>query len=359
MGISALALSEYILAVHRQDFRNEGFWGWNVVIPRRQRPPPAPRHVYLKRWGSCDPRTINSYTPNGTVWVVTFAGWSQRRKEASQTMVQDIRMTTFPNNANVNALLFTEDDLPEDYYQEFSWAFAKKHYRGFWTWKPWILRNLTETKVFQENDLVFWVDSDEQFFTNKTYFRVALCDMEHRNDNYAGVFPFERCFGHEESQYTKPDAFERIGTQPNDNLTQGEQIYAGSFGFRINDETLGFLLEWEMWGHDPVMFGNDRDFPGELETPSDYKQHKNDQSVFSLMVRSRQMKTWPAPYYWYGDTGFDGECYSNFLDAGYCFFFRKDRNEEEICEPFERWLNTLPAPILSNKSATSRKTNVQ
>eukprot|EP00751_Fragilariopsis_kerguelensis_P001716 CAMPEP_0170814140 /NCGR_PEP_ID=MMETSP0733-20121128/37425_1 /TAXON_ID=186038 /ORGANISM="Fragilariopsis kerguelensis, Strain L26-C5" /LENGTH=76 /DNA_ID=CAMNT_0011171929 /DNA_START=70 /DNA_END=296 /DNA_ORIENTATION=- len=68
----------------------------------------------------------------------------------------------FDHRNRIVPLLFTEHDLPPSYYTEFNWSYAKPEYRGFWTWKPWILRNLTETGVFRAGDVVLWMDSDRK-----------------------------------------------------------------------------------------------------------------------------------------------------------------------------------------------------
>jgi len=302
---------------------------------------------FPSEWGVCDPRTIQTqYRPAGNkVWIVSFAGWDDGRKQNLKQLELDLKSRT--TNVQLETLLYTDEDLPQEYYNDFSWAFAKEHYRGFWTWKPWILRNLTETEVFQPNDLVFWLDSDERIRPDSQYFETALCNMEHRNDNYGGIFPFERCFNHKEGSYTKPEVFERMRLDATI-YGQGEQIYGGSLGFRVvEQDTLAFLKEWEGWGRDdPIMFGNDQDFGTSAALPNKYKQHKNDQSVFSLMVRSRNMTTWPAPYFWMGDSGVK-QCLDNFKRAGYCFFFdRKQLDFQNICRPFETWLKELGGPVV-------------
>ena len=297
---------------------------------------------FPERWGPCDPRTIDLYRPDASrrVWYVSFGGWSQQRKTLIQQTAKDLSTDPQLQGMNIQSLLYTEQDLPGSYYQNFSWAFEQKHYRGFWTWKPWILRNLTET-LFRPGDMVFWVDSDRTITEDKKNFKVAMCNMEHRNHNYGGVFPFHRCMRHPEWQYTKPETFVRMGLDP-DVYGKGEQIYAGSMGFRINNETLDFLREWEDWGRVPVMYGNDVNFPSNPPPPKRYLSHKNDQAVFSLMVRSRGMKTWPAPYYWSGDSGMK-QCFDRFQDAGYCFFFPSEGNVEK-CQYLEQWIDKQPPP---------------
>lgn len=293
---------------------------------------------FPERWGPCDPRTIESYVPRGRVWFVSFAGWNEGRKSNLRKIERDV---TGRFDQRILPLLFTENDLPQSYYNEFNWSYAKPEYRGFWTWKPWILRNLTETGVFRSGDLVFWMDSDRKLTSDMTYFKTAICNMEHRNDNYAGVFPFGRCHGNQESRNTKPETFERMGL----NQTiwkEGEQVYAGSIGFRINKDTLDFLTEWEQWGTIPVMFGDDKNFPSNPPPPRIYRRHKNDQSIFSLMVRSRNMKLWPAPYYDSRRSGINKKCHNRFQDAGYCFFFDNNHPIKEICKPLEEWMEKLP-----------------
>jgi len=313
------------------------------------------KHSIVHNWGMCDPRTVQSnYQPSGSVWIVSFAGWNDQRKQKLQRLERNLASR---QGIQLNTLFYAESDLPRQYYDDFAWSFAKVEYRGFWTWKPWILRNLTQTGVFRPNDLVLWMDSDEQIraFEEQSYFETALCNMEHRNDNYAGIFPFERCFNHQEQQFTKPIVFDKMGL----NATlfgPGEQIYGGSLGFRVDPDTLSFLQEWEDWGRDPVLFGNDQDFPSSTTTaaklPKGYKQHKNDQSVFSLMVRSRNMTTWPAPYFWMGDAGVQ-QCLPRFQHAGYCFFFDHPKIDfDKVCRPFESWLDQLP-PAVSTGDAAS------
>lgn len=171
-----------------------------------------------------------------------------------------------PVLSKLHVLFYTEDDLPHDYYQEFARAFTKPQYRGFWTWKPWILTNLTGTAVFQPGDVVFWMDSDEQLrLTDDNslhpYVYTVFCNIEHRNtQNYGGIYPFQRCFGHEEWKYTKPDVFTKLNVDPK-LYQRGEQIYGGSFGFKVsvNNDTVQFLQEWLNYGHDPLLFGNDQD----------------------------------------------------------------------------------------------------
>jgi hypothetical protein len=251
-------------------------------------------------------------------------------------------------------LLYTEKDLPPSYFQDFHWAFKNPKNKGFWTWKPWILRNLIET-LLQQDDLVLWVDSDRQIVQDDeaTYLKVAICNMEHRNDNYAGIFPFERCMGHRESRWAKPETFVRMGLDAEVYGTK-EQVYAGSLGFRVNQDTLGFFKEWESWGKVPVMFGDDGGFPSNPPPPEKgYDRHKNDQAVFSLMVHRHDMKVWPAPYYWERDSGVE-ECKERFQDAGYCFFFRGEVYEGEIARTeicstgFEKWLSTVAPPKISS-----------
>ena len=303
--------------------------------------------AFPERWGPCDPRTIESYVPQGRVWFVSFAGWSEKRQTNIRKVVEQ---NFWPGwwHGRVRPLLFTEDDLPQSYYNEFNWSFTEREYKGFWTWKPWILRNLTETGVFEVGDVVVWMDSDRKLLasngnnnTNMTYFKTAVCNMEHRNDNYAGVFPFRRCSGNLESRNTKPETFARMGL---DRTVFGtlEQIYAGMIGFHIHrDTTLGFLKEWEQWGRVPVMYGDDTNFPSHPPPPRIYRRHKNDQSVFSLMVRSRGMKAWPAPYYDPRRSGINKACHANFEDAGYCFFIDNHPLIPNVCKPFEEWLETL------------------
>jgi hypothetical protein len=326
-------------------------------------------------------------------------------------------------------MLFTEDDLPSEYYEEFAWAFPDSPHEttpagkgdasvaggggvaggsrrggrgggkggGYWTWKPWILWNLTAPPNAQvrPGDVVLWVDSDLRLWTDQPqHLRTALCNMEHRNgDNVGGIFPFVRCRGHPERDYTKPGLFPMIrggegeaataaavgGGPLTNNATattastsvpydddRTEQVYAGVLGIHVRNDTAAFLQEWKDWGRVPFAFGNDRHWPtsststsssNESHTeaearqqalqrrpvqPDSYGGHKNDQSVLSLMVKRHGMKTWPTPYLLLGESGIwtPGPCLRRFMDAGYCFFVDKGRREGTVCAPFNWWVAT-------------------
>lgn len=304
-------------------------------------------------WGPCDPRSIHSYKPVQKVYVVTFAGWDEDRYQNALLLAERVRARGYI------PLVYTEKDLPPEYYNDFSWAYAKPQYRGFWTWKPWMLRNLTET-LLNDGDILFWMDSDRMIEDTTIlgttasaapydYFNVMLCNLEHRTHNDEGILAFQRCHGHIEEKFTKPEVFSIMNVSK-DEYGMGEQLYAGAIGFKKKTpNTLDFLQQWQDWGnYYPITFGNDSFRNKNFTRPQNYKGHRHDQSVFSLMVRTRtKIELWPAPYFAF-DSGIKKEkCLDRFQNAGYCVFFPDSRlpdNElSKACKPFTHWLNTLPA----------------
>ena len=57
------------------------------------------------------------------------------------------------------------------------------------------------------------------------------------------------------------------------------------------------------------------------------------------MVRSRNMTTWPQPYFWPGDAGVS-QCLERYQFGGYCFIFQNKFGGQlsDHCAPFEQWL---------------------
>jgi hypothetical protein len=343
----------------------------------------------FSRWGVCDPQTVRTtYQPLGTIVLVSFAGWKADRKtnmiKLRDDMIQifsnddddddhdhDVTTTTITTTTttptkmihkrqpkwNIKTLLYTEDDLPSEYYEEFMWAFPgmtvinhanstttdrrrhndtdrraaqpSRHYHprrgGYWTWKPWILWNITSTKVVQEGDVVLWVDSDLRLWIDEPYhFQTAICDIEHRNPtNYGGIFPFVRCRGHPESDYTKPTLFDMMNSNSrsdsysdentirrnnhNADYNVGptttaaaaaaattvlrkddrtEQIYAGVLGIHIRNDTLSFLQEWKEWGRIPYAFADDKNDHDNTKSPFTDKDSSSLSSSFPLSYPS-------------------------------------------------------------------------
>jgi hypothetical protein len=173
---------------------------------------------------------------------------------------------------------------------------------------------------------VLWLDSDTRLTEDKTYLKVTICNMEHRDANYAGVFPFKRCFNHEESLYTKPEVFERMGLDA-EKFLEAEQYLLDRLVFTSSTR---ILSEWEQWGRIPVMFGNDGDFPSKTPPSDDYIPHKNDQSIFSLTVRLRGMKAWPGPFIPEARLGGEISLLAKLRRCGQLFIFRSCE-KERVC----------------------------
>ncbi|KAG8471097.1 hypothetical protein KFE25_009518 [Diacronema lutheri] len=258
----------------------------------------------------------------GRVTVVSFAACSVERSRQLLALQESVRMI----GGNVSFIAFTDADLPDAFRARFAWARDKCWY---WIWKPWLLLQLAVNRSTALGDVLVWIDSDMRLFgsvipagvSDWVHFLADLVPAVAR-DNYGGVVPFGRCTGHVEWQYTKPDVFAAVGLSGTQRTLaeRSQQVYSGMLALQKKaGETEAFLREWLDAADDPVNYGGDKLYPSRTRPRPGYVRHKNDQSIFSLLIKRHSMRRLPAPYYWVGDTGF-ASCRREWAEAGYCPF---------------------------------------
>ena len=167
-----------------------------------------------------------------------------------------------------------ETRIPEfiEYHQEF--FSGNKTGFGFWIWKPYIVGQALE--AMEDGDILLYCDSGCQFNVNERslkrlqeYFDM-LAASEHSTLSFELI--------HKERDWTKRDCFEALGAPVDDSC----QLVGGIFLIRKCQAGIDLIAgvnelissrQYSLFDNSPSIAPNEPSFV----------EHRNDQSIFSLM----------------------------------------------------------------------------
>lgn len=170
----------------------------------------------------------------------------------------------------------TRDSLPVDYLEEFS-DFLKPGVRGagYWTWKPRLI--LETLRLANHDDVIVWCDAGCSFNPlgiKRLHEWLDMCN-EHGSLGFQ-MQHLERC-------WTKRSLARHLCC---DNLKTMEsgQLMATIFLLKKSIKSIEMVEEWYQvsrlrWSVD--------DSPSTIPNYPDFKEHRHDQSIWSLIRKSK------------------------------------------------------------------------
>lgn len=188
--------------------------------------------------------------------------------------------------------LYGEDDVRKKWYngQNLQEKHAKNekvsYFSNFW-WKPMVvLKALDEV---QENDILLYLDAGcaiNAKGADKFQGYVNLCErgpgfvgFGASRKNYVSGFPQ---FPNEKT-HTKRDVIKLLDCE-HPIILETSQITGGVFFVKKNDFGLSLIQEWDKLASIDFYFN---ECPGYYENYPEFKGHKHDQSILSLLVKKR------------------------------------------------------------------------
>jgi len=185
-----------------------------------------------------------------------------------------------------------QETRPEDH--EMNGPFIRG--RGYWFWKPALVKYLVRRGQIRENDIVIWLDPD-----NLRLFGVPDLDWETRlgyfntRNSMDGIDILVQAQPWCEFKYTKADIFDFFNTtwrDPHYGLTT--QAHAQFWVSAMNKRTLKFMQTWEDLNSKFHLISDEKSVLGENDF---FQGNRHDQSLLSML-----MKAQGAPIYDGGGT---------------------------------------------------------
>lgn len=173
----------------------------------------------------------------------------------------------------------TQDDcLTKNYWRNLKpWLYRRGY--GYWAWKSMIVsEHLTKMDY---GDLLFWSDAGIYWNANT----ISLKKFE----QYINLLVYDNdilVFGQPtvEKEWTKGDVLNVLGAYDNDDICNSHQYWAGCFLLKKTNRTIDFINRFaELCDIKKELISDKRSLKPNKEG---FIEHRHDQSIFSVLVKS-------------------------------------------------------------------------
>jgi len=174
-----------------------------------------------------------------------------------------------------NIMIYTPSDLNDDFKSKHAIILKEKRGGGYWIWKPYIL--LETFKKMKEGDVLLYTDSG-CYLNNGGLKRFnEYIEMMKEYDLLSFSLDFL------EKAWSKMDTIKAINPEGKDS----EQLLDGIFFIKKTGENIKLIEEWYMYSHNYHLLD---DSPSKEPNDLSFKEHRHDQSIFSLLRKKYKGK---------------------------------------------------------------------
>jgi len=186
------------------------------------------------------------------------------------------------------------DDIDDDFKLKNNHILSQPRGAGYWIWKPYIILDML-SKI-KDGDFLIYMDSGA--------FLCKSPDDLLRIINHKGILTFSLGI-HKQSTWCKGDCFVEVnGVEDKDKYSDELQIFASFIFIRKCDYSVNFIKKWlDLCTKDQLV----TDSPSKSPNYPDFKEHRHDQSLLSLLVYKEDIMYIPDVTQWCFEHGFDIE----------------------------------------------------
>jgi hypothetical protein len=206
--------------------------------------------------------------------LITF-GSHNNYIDAGKRLIEQAKNTEMFNEI----ILYTADDLKTD---ELFWKthgdFVNKNSRGYgyWIWKSYLIKKSMEG--MNHGDILLYLDCGCEIDCREKNW-ISRCIDQIKIDKIMGTY-YRYPEDVSEKYWSKMDLVKNCNI--NDTLLNDKQRQAGLILFYVCDEVIQFVNEWYTLSSD---YHNLDDSPSILENSAGFREHRHDQSIFSLLTK--------------------------------------------------------------------------
>ena len=211
----------------------------------------------------------------GKTRLVSFAdGAFASRKSVFQNMAQESCLFD-------SVSVYDLDMLPDSFkasHAEYMMKAPKGF--GYWIWKPIVI--LEQLKYAEEDDCIVYMDAGFSINVGgKERFREYL---EMTRDSTYKMLSFSNIFT--EAHWTKQDCAAEIGVSSKSNHMKTSQLGGGLLFLQKTSSNISLMEEWARISIKENYHFSD-DSPSNLPNHPRFREHRHDQSIASLLRKSR------------------------------------------------------------------------
>lgn len=226
-------------------------------------------------------------------------------------------------------------DIDRIFYNRNATVLSQPRGNGYWLWKPYFIRRSLD--LIAEGDCLFYCDAGAYFIAPIAPL-MEICVRTGQD-----VIPFE--LTSKEAAWTKRDAFISLDC---DSIlfTQTPQRLASYILLRKSDFSINFIDEFLAYAQKECVL-TDRENQMGLPNFPEFKDHRHDQSIFSLLTKKHGLSAFRDP------SQYGNECQSLHPDSTYGQIIEATRERHDLLllrllrrtvglsNPLGRWLLKL------------------
>lgn len=211
----------------------------------------------------------------GRIYLVSFADGAFVRRSA--TFYAEAQKTAFFDDIAI----YNFGRLPVG-FRESHGQFMHSTARGFgyWIWKPTII--LETLARAAPDDVVVYLDAG--FTLNPAGHRRFTEYLEVTRDSTYGMLSFQNIFT--EAHWTKADLARRLGLESGHKHMKTSQLSGGFLMVKPTTENRDLIRTWQEIAVEDQYHHSD-DSPSVAPNHPEFKEHRHDQSIASLLRKSR------------------------------------------------------------------------
>lgn len=184
---------------------------------------------------------------------------------------------------------YSPKDIDKKFYKKNEHILKQRRGGGYYLWKPYFIKKSLEK--LEDGDFLFYCDSGAYF--HSPIYPIINISLKTGQD----IIPFELTLI--EKIWTKRDAFVLMDCD-NTKYTDSNQRLAGFILFRKSKFTLNFVDEYLFYAQDERIITDNENTCG-LPNYPEFKNHRHDQSIFSLLTKKYDLEAYRDPSQWGND----------------------------------------------------------
>lgn len=210
------------------------------------------------------------------IYFITFSGGGQNFYDAGNRLINQAKNLNLFNKT----ILYTDESLKKDiefWNQHSTFIENNKRGYGYWLWKSYIIKKTMET--MNDGDILLYLDCGCEIDIRKKKEIKKKIELVKSEIIIGTHTPFI------EKEWSKMDLIKKMNML-DDAYLNSNQRQAGASLFLICDKTRNIVNQWYELSCD---YHNINDAPSTTPNFNEFKEHRHDQSVFSLLTKKNNL----------------------------------------------------------------------
>lgn len=183
---------------------------------------------------------------------------------------------------------YNSSDIDKDFKAKNQYILGQQRGAGYWAWKPYLIYKTLQN--INDGDFLFYCDAGSIFIRSMN----PVIDILDSTKEKILLFELEEI--HTIKIWTKRDCLVYMNLDEDKYLNQ-PQVLGGFIALRKNKFTTLFIEEWLKYSQDPRIITDDPNTCG-LDNYPEFKDHRHDQSILSLLARRDNITVIQDPSQW-------------------------------------------------------------